>query len=431
MSKKTENANKTPKFRNVSGRDQEIYHQTAVEGQSQRKVATEKKISQSRVSKIVKRVGLWLSETVPFGLAELPREQRLHVAARTHRMKLDWMYHQATEAWQGSKEPVRTRKEKTVKGEKVEEFVVKTQVGNFRLLDGACKIAERQIVFDGFALDGRVEVSCAGRLFEPPAMTDDELLAQMNADYKRLRPTLEEFERKQEEGEREEGENHFATSLATCSGSEETGEIANAGDISEVLSDGLSEISLDQSQEDVTSIPVIVNDARESLSEVLSNVALPPPAHVASDVAKSSPLTSTIANHQSSIPSVPVAPSACHSLSPAPSIPLSPSPPEHVASDVAKSSLLTSTIANHHSSIPSVSPSPTLPLSPSPTLPLSPSLTYRSPLPRYHEADGVRWPMPFMRMIEDPNPKKLPGLWLKVPARYVRSESTGEWVPSG
>ena len=83
--------------------------------------------------------------------------------------------------------------------------------------------------------------------------------------------------------------------------------------------------------------------------------------------------------------------------SPSPTPPLSPSPPEHVASDVAKYG------------------------------------EYQTPAPRYQEtSDGFRRQIPWMREVEDPNPRKLPGMWLKHPTCYGKGDNPGaKWEPCG
>ena len=52
----------------VSERDRQIYHEVMIVGRSQRAVAAKFGLSQQRISKIVNRTSVWMSETAPYGL---------------------------------------------------------------------------------------------------------------------------------------------------------------------------------------------------------------------------------------------------------------------------------------------------------------------------------------------------------------------------
>jgi hypothetical protein len=157
---------------NVSMRDRAIYQAVMVDGKSQRAMAVEHKLSQPRVSAIIKRVGRWLSQGVPPGFGELYRRDRLRVVSRLHRMRLEQLYCEAVEAWRKSDTTTHTIKEKTVKGEVVsQDRQVQTRLRDRRYLEDICAITDRIVAFEGFEKLGKVDESCDGRIYEEPERT--------------------------------------------------------------------------------------------------------------------------------------------------------------------------------------------------------------------------------------------------------------------
>jgi hypothetical protein len=157
---------------NVSMRDRAIYQAVMVDGKSQRAMAVEHKLSQPRVSAIIKRVGRWLSQGVPPGFGELYRRDRLRVVSRLHRMRLEQLYCEAVEAWRKSDTTTHTIKEKTVKGVVVsQDRQVQTRLRDRRYLEDICAITDRIVAFEGFEKLGKVDESCDGRIYEEPERT--------------------------------------------------------------------------------------------------------------------------------------------------------------------------------------------------------------------------------------------------------------------
>ncbi len=157
---------------NVSMRDRAIYQAVMVDGKSQRAMAVEHKLSQPRVSAIIKRVGRWLSQGVPPGFGELYRRDRLRVVSRLHRMRLEQLYCEAVEAWRKSDTTTHTIKEKTVKGVVVsQDRQVQTRLRDRRYLEDICAITDRIVAFEGFEELRKVDESCDGRIYEEPERT--------------------------------------------------------------------------------------------------------------------------------------------------------------------------------------------------------------------------------------------------------------------
>jgi hypothetical protein len=157
---------------NVSMRDLAIYQAVMVDGKSQRAMAVEHKLSQPRVSAIIKRVGRWLSQGVPPGFGELYRRDRLRVVSRLHRMRLEQLYCEAVEAWRKSDTTTHTIKEKTVNGVVVsQDRQVQTRLRDRRYLEDICAITDRIVAFEGFEKLGKVDESCDGRIYEEPERT--------------------------------------------------------------------------------------------------------------------------------------------------------------------------------------------------------------------------------------------------------------------
>jgi hypothetical protein len=156
----------------VSPRDRAIYQSVMVDGKSQRAMAVEHKLSQPRVSAIIKRVGRWLSQGVPPGFGELYRRDRLRAVARLHRMRLEQMYLDTYAAWQKSGETTHMIHEKVVKGEVVSrDTKVLTRPLDPRYTRALNEIRDRIVAFEGFDKLGKVDESCDGRIYEEPERT--------------------------------------------------------------------------------------------------------------------------------------------------------------------------------------------------------------------------------------------------------------------
>ena len=153
----------------VKQRDRDIYEQVEVYGRTQREVAAEYKISQPRVSTIVKRVGTWMSECVPIGLDEMYRGRRLYTVCRTYKMRLAAMYKEAMNAWEKSTKTVHAlKRRRNAQGEMVTEDVATERSGDPRFLTHARELARLITEFEGIKPTGEVDVSCEGRLYEEP-----------------------------------------------------------------------------------------------------------------------------------------------------------------------------------------------------------------------------------------------------------------------
>jgi hypothetical protein len=156
----------------VSVRDRAIYQAVMVDGKSQRAMAVEHKLSQLRVSAIIKRVGRWLSQGVPPGFGELYRRDRLRAVARLHRMRLEQMYLDTYAAWQKSGETTHMIHEKVVKGEVVSrDTKVLTRPLDPRYTRALNETRDRIVAFEGFDKLGKVDESCDGRIYEEPERT--------------------------------------------------------------------------------------------------------------------------------------------------------------------------------------------------------------------------------------------------------------------
>ncbi|WP_254508250.1 hypothetical protein [Anatilimnocola floriformis] len=151
----------------VSERDKRIFHEVRVDGRSQTEVGSKYGLTQPRVSKIITRVELWLSQPVAKDFAELPRADRLRAAARLHKMRLEKMYDEALSAWEASRKPRTIRKTKMVKGESVPDPEVQSQNGDARLWKCVIIAMKELSAFEGFNGRGEVDASTAGRVWEP------------------------------------------------------------------------------------------------------------------------------------------------------------------------------------------------------------------------------------------------------------------------
>ena len=160
----------------VSPRDREIWYAVEVQRRKSCVVAGEYKLSKSRITAILKRVGHWMGLLAPKGLDELPREARLRAACRTHLWKLREMEDIARAAFEDSKAGKTTIKRRFVKGELVyEEQTAQAQRPDRKYWADAITAAEKQMAFEGVDVRGQVDVSCAGRVPEAPPTTDVEL----------------------------------------------------------------------------------------------------------------------------------------------------------------------------------------------------------------------------------------------------------------
>jgi hypothetical protein len=159
----------------VSVRDRAIFEAVQVNCRSQRAVAVEFKLSQARVSAIVKRVARWLGQGAPPGFEELPRAARLRSVSRLHRMRLEHFLHEAVEAWQKSDSTTHTITEKVSKGEVVNRVTkVQTRNRDLRQMRHIAEIEDRITAFEGFDKQGKVDESCQGRVYEEPDRTPEE-----------------------------------------------------------------------------------------------------------------------------------------------------------------------------------------------------------------------------------------------------------------
>ncbi len=158
----------------VSVRDRAIFEAVQVNCRSQRVVAVEFKLSQARVSAIVKRVTRWLGQGAPPGFEELPRAARLRSVSRLHRMRLEHFLHEAVEAWQKSDSTTHTITEKVSKGEVVNRVTkVQTRNRDLRQMRHIAEIEDRITAFEGFDKQGKVDESCQGRVYEEPERTPE------------------------------------------------------------------------------------------------------------------------------------------------------------------------------------------------------------------------------------------------------------------
>jgi hypothetical protein len=159
----------------VSARDRDIFEAVQVNCRSQRAVAVEFKLSQARVSAIVKRVMQWLGQGAPPGFDELPRAARLRAVSRLHRMRLERLLREANEAWQKSDSTTHAIVEKVAKGEVVNRTTkVQTRNRDLRQTRYIADLEDRIAAFEGFDERGNVDESSQGRVHEEPERTPVE-----------------------------------------------------------------------------------------------------------------------------------------------------------------------------------------------------------------------------------------------------------------
>ena len=158
----------------VSVRDRAIFDAVCIRNQSQAEVAKHYGLSQQRISKIVARVSMWLSQPDPAGLKELPRGDRLRMVSRRHLMRLESLRTRAEESFELSRQAKITVKRRWVKGELVmEERSVTNREGDRRLLRDEEAFEQRIVEFEGFDRYGNVDVSTKGRVYEVSKEYDD------------------------------------------------------------------------------------------------------------------------------------------------------------------------------------------------------------------------------------------------------------------
>ena len=170
----------------VSERDRQIYHEVMIVGRSQRAVAVKFQLSQQRISKIVNRTSVWMSETAPYGLAEVPRPQRLYQVARIYKQKLDWYENEAKEEWLKSKVDEQwTSTHDLTPGPDGKQVIGdgkmtrKKPKADTKYLALGQKFAEKRTRFEGFDEDGSVARNNDDRLHEVPIILPDEELDEM------------------------------------------------------------------------------------------------------------------------------------------------------------------------------------------------------------------------------------------------------------
>lgn len=207
----------------VSERDRRIYELVAVEGRSQRDVAAEFKVSQSRISRIVNRTFRWLSETARYGLEEVPRPQRLYGVMRTYQKKLAYYEREANNAWLES-----TRRQGTTqvwdilptddgrgfvrqKG----RLTVKDPKPEIKYLRAAQDFAARGAEFEGFAKSGAVARNNNDRLHEVPEVLSDQEVDDLIRCGKRLEAEREAKRAAEERGIESMGDGRGAGVMPT------------------------------------------------------------------------------------------------------------------------------------------------------------------------------------------------------------------------
>ncbi|QDU31013.1 hypothetical protein ETAA8_61660 [Anatilimnocola aggregata] len=192
----------------ISAQDIEIFKLVRVEGRKQKDVAIRFQLTPSAICKIVQKMEQWQGSLVPHitrktaEFRELSREQRLYNCVRLRRRQLQMMYEDSMEAWRESRKPLVSAK--VVKRNGVierEESWSRQCRGNPRMLREAREISRELAELDGLKRDGTVDLSCEGRLFEPAALTKEEMIAELRAEVDLSLRELAKWERKGEEGE--------------------------------------------------------------------------------------------------------------------------------------------------------------------------------------------------------------------------------------
>jgi hypothetical protein len=117
-----------------SERNMKIYVACAVEGKSQTDVAREHKLSQSRVSAIVRQARRFLAFALPEEFDGLPAAAQVNCALRERRMRLQWLWDQSVVEWGRSRESQVTLKTHEGDDGNWQERTAKTQVGKIQIL---------------------------------------------------------------------------------------------------------------------------------------------------------------------------------------------------------------------------------------------------------------------------------------------------------
>ncbi|QDU26399.1 hypothetical protein ETAA8_14770 [Anatilimnocola aggregata] len=192
----------------ISAQDIEIFKLVRVEGRKQKDVAIRFQLTPSAICKIVQKMEQWQGSLVPHitrktaEFRELSREQRLYNCVRLRRRQLQMMYEDSMEAWRESRKPLVSAK--VVKRNGVierEESWSRQCRGNPRMLREAREISRELAELDGLKRDGTVDLSCEGRLFEPAALTKEEMIAELRAEVDLSLRELAKWERAGKEGE--------------------------------------------------------------------------------------------------------------------------------------------------------------------------------------------------------------------------------------
>jgi len=160
----------------VRPRNLEIYRLYHVEGRSQKEIALRFQLTQSAVSKILRRAEKGMGSASPKGLGELPRAQRVMAAGRTYKMRMEFLYQQAIGGWDRSQAATHRVSVKKDGGgqEEPAKREVTSRHGDVRYIALAFKIAQFRAEFEGFDKYGNVDTSTDGRVWEAPDLDAEE-----------------------------------------------------------------------------------------------------------------------------------------------------------------------------------------------------------------------------------------------------------------
>ena len=133
-----------PVLRVPSQRDQQIFAQVEGLGRLQTEVAAEFGLTQSRVSQICKRVGVWRARARPRETGELSRREQAQLDMYLDRLRLEEIYKQSMREFHKSSQPLVTVRER-VKGGEVEfiETTTRGRAANVQFLKAAMKAQEQ------------------------------------------------------------------------------------------------------------------------------------------------------------------------------------------------------------------------------------------------------------------------------------------------
>lgn len=130
-------------------RDLAVYRATTCENRSQRDVAREFQLSQTRVCQLIKQVECWISKRTPRALLGFSKAERLNLAVHLERDRLNYLYGQAVTAWQASTKPVVTVKKVETRDGIREERVIRNSPGQVRFLAEAARLNRQLAELDG------------------------------------------------------------------------------------------------------------------------------------------------------------------------------------------------------------------------------------------------------------------------------------------